>query len=258
MTMTTLVHPLGKTDFERAGPSGERPLVLFHTLLADRTVYDVIFPVLAKSRDVIRFHFPGFGDSSGQCQSIDDYAQWAIAFIKALGLGKPVEIFSNGFGGFVSIGVTGGAPELVARLTIANSGAAFPEDRKPPLLKMAELVETQGILAVLDTAISRMFPPAFAAANPDLVQARKLALSQTHPQQFATACRALAKLDFRETARQIRRPVRIVAGLDDATTPPAMSQELHELIAGSTYSEIADCGHCPQLQRPSEILGMLG
>ena len=60
MTMTTLVHPLGKTDFERAGPSGERPLVLFHTLLADRTVYDVIFPVLAKSRDVIRFHFPGF------------------------------------------------------------------------------------------------------------------------------------------------------------------------------------------------------
>jgi pimeloyl-ACP methyl ester carboxylesterase len=122
---------------------------------------------------------------------------------------------------------------------------------------MAEAVETKGIEAVLDTAISRMFPEAFAQANPAIVQARKVALSKTNPAQFSAACRALAQLDYRDAARQISRPVRIVAGLDDGTTPPLMSQELHQLVSGSTYAEIPDCGHCPQIQQPARVLELL-
>jgi 3-oxoadipate enol-lactonase len=255
--MPTLQHSLGITDFERSGPAGHRPLVLFHTLLADRSVYDEIFPTLAQKRDVIRFQFPGFGLSSGQCQSIDDYASWTIAFLKALNLPCPADIFSNGFGGFVSVGVTSRAPELVGQLTIANSGAAFPSERKPPLLNMARLVETQGIDSVLDTAISRMFPESFASANPEIVKARKKALSETDSKQFALACRALENLDYRDLAKSITRPVHIVAGLNDATTPPAMSQELHSLISGSRYSEIDDCGHCPQIQQSQKVLELL-
>lgn len=255
--MASIQHPEGSTDYERAGPAGQRPLLLFHTLLADRSVYDGVFAQLARARDVVRFHFPGFGQSTGACRSIDDYARWTISFIKALKLPGAADIFSNGFGGFVSVGVTAMAPELVGQLTIANSGAAFPEERKPPLLKMAEAVDTQGVQAVLDIAISRMFPPQFAQANAAIVQARREALSRTDPRQFALACRALAALDYRELGRSIHRPVTIVAGLDDATTPPSMSQELHQLIAGSTYREIADCGHCPQIQQPAAVLALL-
>ena len=255
--MTTVQHSKGTTDYERAGPLGQRPLLLFHTLLADRSVYDGIFSQLAQHRDVIRFHFPGFGSSAGQCLSIDDYADWTIAFIKTLNLDQPAQIFSNGFGGFVSVGVTAKAPELVHQLTIANSGAAFPDERKSPLHKMAEAVETHGIAAVLDTAISRMFPESFAKANPGVVQERRLALSKTAPHQFAIACRALATLDYRQLASTIKRPVRVVAGLDDGTTPPTMSQELHQLIQGSIYQEIKDCGHCPQIQQPHEVLALL-
>ncbi len=255
--MPTLEHSLGTTDFERAGPSNHRTLVLFHTLLADRSVYDGIFSELAKSRDVIRFQFPGFGESRGRCESIDDYASWTISFLKALALPEPTDIFSNGFGGFVSVGVVSRAPELIRQLTIANSGAAFPDERKPPLLKMAELVETKGIESVLDTAISRMFPEEFATSNPQIVKERKEALSKTDPQQFARACRALEQLDYRDLAKDIAKPVHIVAGLNDATTPPVMSQELHKIILGSEYSEIDDCGHCPQIQQPQRVLQLL-
>lgn len=255
--MTTVQHSLGSTDYERAGPLGQRPLLLFHTLLADCSVYDGVFSQLAQDRDVIRFHFPGCGGSTGPCLSIDDYADWTIAFIKTLNLNQPAQIFSNGFGGFVSVGVTAKAPELVQQLTIANSGAAFPDERKPPLHKMAEAVESKGVAAVLDIAISRMFPESFAKANPGIVEERRSALSKTDAQQFAIACRALASLDYRKLASTIQRPVRVVAGLDDATTPPTMSQELHQIIAGSTYQEIKDCGHCPQIQQPHEVVALL-
>lgn len=255
--MATLSHSFGTSDYERAGPKGHRPLILFHTLLADRSVYDGIFPHLVEKRDVIRFQFPGFVASEGQCESIDDYAIWTIAFIRTLAIGQPVEIFSNGFGGFVSLGVISKAPDLVCSLTIANSGATFSDDRKLPLLKMAEVVEAKGIEAVLNTAISRMFPESFAKAHPAIVLARKSALRHADPRQFSIACRALATLDYRKAARAITVPVRIVAGLDDATTPPSMSQDLHQLISGSSYIEISDCGHCPQIQQPSRVLELL-
>lgn len=255
--MTMLAHDKGSTDYERAGPVGQRPLVLFHTLLADRSVYDGIFSQLEQNRDVVRFHFPGCGQSSGACASIDDYVAWTIAFLNALNFGQPVDIFSNGFGGFVSVGVTARAPHLVHHLIIANSGAAFPDERKVPLLKMADAVDHLGVQAVLDTAMSRMFPADFAQAHPDIVQARRQSLLQTDAHQFSQACRALAALDYTDLARSIDRPVTVVAGLDDGTTPPSMSQTLHQLIPGSSYREIADCGHCPQIQQPQQVLSLL-
>ena len=69
--------------------------------------------------------------------------------------------------------------------------------------------------------------------------------------------RSLESLDYRDLAKSITRPVHIVAGLNDATTPPAMSQELNRLISGSRYSEIDDCGHCPQIQQSQKVLELL-
>jgi pimeloyl-ACP methyl ester carboxylesterase len=40
----------------------------------------------------------------------------------------------------------------------------------------------------------------------------------------------------------------VMIGLDDATTPPAMSYALHQGIPGASLVEIPDCGHCPQIQ----------
>src|SRR3546814_7590506 len=39
-----------------------------------------------------------------------------------------------------------------------------------------------------------------------------------------------------------------MVGLEDATTPPAMSRALHAGIAGAKLVEIEGCGHCPQIQ----------
>ncbi|GIT14972.1 MAG: hypothetical protein CM1200mP36_07280 [Gammaproteobacteria bacterium] len=39
-----------------------------------------------------------------------------------------------------------------------------------------------------------------------------------------------------------------MVGLDDATTPPALSYALRQGIPGGKLVEIPDCGHCPQIQ----------
>ena len=162
----------GEAMYETRGDIEAPTLILFHTLLADCSVYDIIIDRLAEHFCVTRFHFPGYGGSTGECNSIDDYADWTAAFFQALKLSeekKPISIFANGFGGFVSLGLCLRHPALVSHLIIANSGGAFPEERKVPLHGMAQKVRNDGISAVLDIAMSRMFPDLFRKENPEII-----------------------------------------------------------------------------------------
>ncbi|GIS17112.1 MAG: hypothetical protein CM15mP117_25440 [Alphaproteobacteria bacterium] len=84
-----------------------------------------------------RFKFPGYGGSTGNAI---DYDYVIGGFFLSLNLSKKKThlVFSNGFGGFVSLGLCLRHPELVSHLIIANSGGTFPEERKVPLHGMAQ------------------------------------------------------------------------------------------------------------------------
>jgi len=251
----------GHAIYETRGAIDAPTLVLFHTLLADCSVYDGIIDKLAESFHVTRFHFPGYGGSTGECSTIDDYADWTAALFQSLNItkdgNKPVSVFSNGFGGFVSVGLCLRHPELVSHLVIANSGGAFPEERKIPLQGMSQKVLSDGINAVLDIAMSRMFPDDFRHANPEIISERKIKLLSADPEQFAKACEALSKLDYLSLAHQITCAVDVIAGMQDETTPPSMSNELCEQINQANYHQIADSGHCPQIQQPEKLLSLI-
>ena len=255
--MNILSHERGQVEYEEAGTPGLRTLVLFHTLLAESTVYDKIFHELAKSRHVVRFNFPGYGKSTGECNSVNDYADWTAATFDALHFRDPVEVFSNGFGGFVSLAFCIRHPHRISRLIVANSGPCFSEERKGPLRGLSQNSVKLGMAAVLDVAISRMFPASFVQGHPDIIERRKQALSGADPVQFSKACLALTDLDLTDKLVDIRCPVKVIAGLDDQTTPPEMSRALAKGIPDATYSEIEHCGHCPQLQKPEELMRLI-
>jgi len=251
----------GTAYYETKGSADAPNLVLFHTLLADCSVYDGVIDNLAENFHVTRFHFPGYGGSIGECKTIDDYADWTAALIETLNLSnngsKPICVFSNGFGGFVSVGLCLRHPEIVSHLIISNSGGAFPQERKVPLNGMSQKVLSDGINSVLDIAMSRMFPDAFRQANPDIISERKEKLLTADPKQFAKACQALSQLDYLSHASQIKCNVDIIAGMQDETTPPSMSSELYDQIEQANYHEIDDSGHCPQIQQPEKLLSLI-
>lgn len=238
--------------------TGEGPhLLLLHTLLADASVYDTILPRLAAQRTVTRLSFPGFGASSRGPDSIEAFADWTADAIRAIGLPPDTDIFANGFGGFVAgmLAIRHGG--LFNRLVLADTGCAFPDAAKVPLRGMAAKVKETGMTAVLDTAIGRMFPPDFAASASDIVAERKRRLSEVDVQAFANACLALAALENCGNVSSIRNPTLVVVGLEDQTTPPAMSRQLAEAVPGAGYAEIPGVGHCPQLQDPDGLMAAI-
>ena len=236
------------------------PLLLIHSLLTELTVFDVMLPRLARERRVTRINLPGFGASAPvELSSVAAHADHLAGVMDALELPREAAVFGNGFGAFVALELAIRHGARFGRLIVADTLAAFPEPARAPFRGMAAKVTAEGMKGVLDTAIGRMFPPAFAERHPDVIAARKAALAKVDAQCFARACLALASMDLSGQVAKIKNATLVMCGALDQTTPPALARALAQKIPGARYEEIPDSGHCPMLEQPqllaAKILG---
>jgi len=233
-------------------------LLLLHSLLTEMSVFERVLPRLAQAHRVTCLNLPGFGASDPvELSSVGEHADHLARVMDALSLPSTIDVFGNGFGAFVALELAIRHGARVGRLMVADTAAAFPEAAKVPFRGMAEKVRATGISAILDTAIGRMFPPAFQAAHPEVVAARKAALAPTNAPCFARACLALAALDLQPRLACIRNPTLVMCGALDQTTPPVLAREVASAIPGAIYRDIADSGHCPMLEQPDALVSMI-
>jgi 3-oxoadipate enol-lactonase len=145
-------------------------------------------------------------------------------------------------------------PERVKRLMLVDTAAGFPEEGKVPLRAIRAKVLENGITAILDAAMGRMFPASYIAAAPDVIAERRAALSKADAALFANACGALIALDHRPSLHKVHHETLVMVGLEDQTTPPALSRELASMIPQSKLLELPGLGHCPQIQDPAAFV----
>jgi 3-oxoadipate enol-lactonase len=243
-------------DYDQRGHGPD--LLLIHSLLTERSVFDLVLPQLAARHRVTRINLPGFGSSPPVVlHSVADHADHVARVMDELGLAKDSTVFGNGFGAFVALELAIRHGKRFGRLIVADTLASFPEPARAPFRGMAERVAKDGMAAVLDTAVGRMFPPEFAQKHSDIIATRKTELAKVDPQCFARACLALASLDLSEKARTIKNPTLVLCGSLDQTTPPALARALAERIPGARYEEIPGAGHCPMLEQPALLIHAL-
>jgi 3-oxoadipate enol-lactonase len=254
--MTTIQVNGAAAEYRQQG-SGPG-LLLLHSLLTEMSVFDRVAEPLARTHRLTRINLPGFGASSPlSLAAVADYADHVARAMDALELPPGTDVFGNGFGAFVALELAIGHGSRMRRLMVADCVPAFPEAAKAPFRGMAEKVRANGVGAILDTAIARMFPPVFQAARPDIVAARKAALASADASCFAQACLALAALDLSPRLAGIRSPTLVMCGALDQTTPPALAREVARSIPGAIYREIEGAGHCPMLEQPDALVALI-
>lgn len=234
-----------------------KPLILLHSLLADRSIFDQIVPMLATERRVILPDLPGFGGSASAGSSIERIADRLAELIDALNLGTEADLLGNGFGGFVASALAIRHGTKFDRLILADTGVAFSAQGKAAFHTMAGHVRTRGMEAIVDIAMKRLFPESFISQNPDVVVERRASLVKTNPTFFAEACEALAALDLRPDIGAISNRTLVVVGELDVATPPEMARELAELIPDAKLVELPGCGHAPMAQAPELFINAI-
>jgi pimeloyl-ACP methyl ester carboxylesterase len=105
------------------GPASGVPVIFLHHLMAVMDDWDPrVIDGIAAHRRVIAFDNRGVGASGGMVPiTIDEMGRDAIAFIRALGLGK-VDLLGFSLGGGVAQMVALQAPDLVRRMILAGTG----------------------------------------------------------------------------------------------------------------------------------------
>jgi len=161
-------------------------------------------------------------------------------------------------GGYVAFEILRRCPERLLSLTLMATTAAPESDRvrvrREESLAMAR---QQGVRTYQEVNLAQCFydPDAVDRGLWDDVvnSAELLGLSALESQTAAI----IARRDSRPDLAGCRCPVLVTVGRDDAIIPPAHSREMHGLVPGAAYREIADCGHCPPLERPEALSGIL-
>lgn len=253
--MTTIHLKDGVLDVQEMGEG--KPLLLLHSLLADRSVFDGIVPALARSRRVILPDLPGFGASTAAGGSIEAIADRLAGLFDALPLGPDCDVLGNGLGGFVASILAIRHGRRFDKLVLADTGLTFPPEGRAAFHVMADRVYETGMDGVADIAMKRLFPEPFIARNPGFISERRHALSKTDPAVFAQACKALAALDLRSQACSIANSTLVVVGELDAATPPALARELAAAIPGAHLIELPGLGHAPMAQDPEAFLAAI-
>lgn len=231
-----------------------RPIVLLHSLLADRTSFEPLAALLARTHRVIMLDLPGFGGSHPVAGGLEAVADRTAEAIRGLKLEQKPIVLGNGYGGFVALLTAIRHPQLAERLVLADCGAAFSEPGRQAFRNMSAAAGAKGLAAIADVAMRRLFAPEFQAANPQLIEQRRARFLAVHPETFHEACAALAALDLREQARGVKVPVLVLVGEQDEATPPAMARELAELLPDARFVLLPGCAHVPQLQAPQQFL----
>lgn len=239
--------------------TGEGPdLVVLHSLLADRHAFDPVLPALAAKHRLTLFNLPGFHSSQPAMLALmDAYLAIVEDGFDEFGIGKDCILIGNGFGGTVALAFALAHPERISKLVLSDAAASFPPEGREAFAQMAQKVDGGGLGSIAEIAAKRVFSPAYLAAHPEKIEERKKVLLAIDPKAFQAACKILQETDLVPLLHHLKVPTLVVCGQFDQATPPSLTKQIAEKVAGAKYIELPGCGHCPPLEQPDQFIAAI-
>ena len=229
----------GELHYQLDGPVGAPVLVLSNSLGTDLHMWDLQIPAFTEHFRVLRFDTRGHGESlvTEGPYCIEQLGRDVIALLDALDIPR-AHFCGLSMGGLIGqwLGIHAGA--RLHKLVVCNTAAKIGEPSVwNPRIETVLHDGAAAMAGLRDASIARWFTADYAQAHPN--QAKRITdmLAATSPQGYAANCAAVRDADFRDQLGAIRVPTLVIAGTEDAVTPPSGSHFIQEHVAGAEYAE---------------------
>jgi 3-oxoadipate enol-lactonase len=240
---------MANIKYMATNPTAGQTVILGASLGTDRFMWGEQVELLPRAWNVVAFDLRGHGASpvSSETPSIDDFADDVISIADELG----VERFAYcglSIGGAIgqSLGARYGA--RVSSLVLASTGLTILS--RAALEERAQRVLDEGMAWIADVSAPRWFTERFRLEHPETVEAKMEHIRRMDVRGYSHACLALAGFDGHDVAASISVPTLVLAGEDDAATPPAGSAELAAAIPGAELRSLPGCAHLCNVEQP--------
>ena len=203
----------------------------------------------------LAWDMPGYGDSplTGTL-SFASLAQSLELMLDAAQVQKAV-LVGHSMGGMVAQEVMARRPELVNKLVLCGTSAAFGKpggDWQQAFVqsRMAPLLAGQTMAELVETLVPAMAGP---QALPEGLTLAKHCMAQVPVATYRRALEALVTFNRQDALSQIGVPTLLMAGECDPNAPPKVMQRMAERIPGSRYVEFPGIGHLMNLETPDDF-----
>ena len=240
----------GRIGVVESGGGTALPIVFLHGVGSEKSVWRPQLDHFGRSRRAIAFDYPGYGDSDPVSPDAtrDDFARALVAAMDSLGIDR-AHVCGLSLGGVIAIAMHEAAPDRCASLILADSFAVHPDG--PAIYERAvQGSRTSGLRAVAEQRAPMLLAPGTGEAIRDEVIATMAAID---PQAYEVGARAVWLADQRDRASRIAAPALVLVGDLDPVTPPALSQDLADLVPGARLQVIAGASHLANLDKPAEF-----
>ena len=234
--------------YEDAGVSDATPIVFLHGVGSDKSAWRPQIEHFRRERRAVAFDYPGYGesDSAPEGMTRDDYATTILAAMTELGISR-AHVCGLSLGGVVAIAMHHAWPKRIASLILADTFAEHPDGRGIYDRSMAASSDLRALAeARVDVLLGQ---PADPTVRSEVVET----MARIDPAAYRIGVEAVWLASQRDRARRIAVPTLILCGTEDKATPPALSNELLQLVPGAQYETIAGAGHLSNLERPDDF-----
>lgn len=222
-------------------------LVLLPGLMCDEGVWSPLYPHLPKA---VALQVVDYGMAS----SIPAMARQVLELAPA-----HFALAGHSMGGRVAMEVVRMAPERVARLALLDTGhlarpMGAPGDLEAAKrLELLQVARTQGVAVMAKTWVQGMVLPQRLHDTPFIASIVEM-FARKSADVFACQIQALLdRPDASGVLRNLSVPTLLLCGEQDAWSPPAQHQKMHELARLAVLEYAPEAGHMAPMERPEFV-----
>lgn len=209
---------------------GDQPVLLTsNSLAADMSMWDELAARLGDQFRLVRYDTRGHGgsDIGSSAVTIDRLGRDVIAIMDALGIQQAI-FCGLSLGGLTGMWLGIHHGDRFSRLVFANTAANFP----PATMwqERAAQVRANGMQPLVQPTLERWFTAPFRQSHAERVAAVGTSIAATPADGYAACCEVLAATNLLPQLGRIARPVLVISGTHDASTPPARGDEIASAI----------------------------
>ena len=234
-------------------------LVLLHGYPFNRSMWREQASALSARHRVIAPDLRGHGETTiSESVTMEEMARDVAALIDELKIERAT-IGGLSMGGYVTLAFYRLFPERARALVLADTRAnADTAEARRTRAESAQQALREGMSAIADAMLPKLLAPATLRDRPDIAERVRRMMIDTEPSGAAAALHAMAaRRDQTNLLPEIDVPTLVIAGSEDALTPPRDSEAIRDAIPHSRMEIIEGAAHVSNIERPDEFTRVL-
>jgi 3-oxoadipate enol-lactonase len=240
-----------ETYYELHGKEGAPWLTLSHSLACSVRMWDPQIEAFRDRYRILAYDTRGHGKSTAPAgpYTLEMMADDLHALLKHLNIERS-HFCGLSMGGMIGQTFALKYPGVLASLILADTTSRYPVEAAGLWAERIKTVETRGMQPLVQPTLERWFTEPFRKSHPEVVERIAALIAATPVAGYVGCSHAIPKINLSARLREIKCPILVICGEQDAGTPPAMAREIHDSAPGSKLVLIPQAAHISNMEQP--------